>query len=252
MKKLLGALAAVSFLAFGLTSAQAATWTVTATGTVYADIYHSDQNGLFGDPGASLLGQSYVLTISTDPSLNTLVAETLPVYREYYGGPAFGGCCAAPYTISMTVGGVTYSQTELFPFINRSYLISGLGSGLASQDQVYQQADSSGCNVANGPCTSAYILAYSTQTPFVPSLDFAQTLLASSELDPASHVYFLFRNGPTGHGTVNQYTGVYGSISTLSVNPAPVPVPAALPLFAAGLSAMGFLGWRRRKAAVAG
>jgi hypothetical protein len=30
-----------------------------------------------------------------------------------------------------------------------------------------------------------------------------------------------------------------------------VPIPAALPLFAAGLVAMGLMGWRRRKAAVA-
>ena len=32
---------------------------------------------------------------------------------------------------------------------------------------------------------------------------------------------------------------------------APVPLPAALPLLAAGLGAMGFMGWRRRKASVA-
>ena len=32
----------------------------------------------------------------------------------------------------------------------------------------------------------------------------------------------------------------------------PVPLPAALPLFAAGLGAMCLLSWRRRKAAVAG
>lgn len=30
--------------------------------------------------------------------------------------------------------------------------------------------------------------------------------------------------------------------------PAVVPIPAALPLLAAGLSAMGFMGWRRKKA----
>jgi hypothetical protein len=140
MKRLLGALAAVSLLAFGLTSAQAATWTITATGTVNAFIYSQfDQNGLFGDPGASLLGQSYVLTIATDPSFSTIVAESLPFYHENYGCPAFGGCCGAPYTISMTVGGVTYNQTELSPLANRSYLMSGLSNGLAHPDQVYQQ-----------------------------------------------------------------------------------------------------------------
>lgn len=32
----------------------------------------------------------------------------------------------------------------------------------------------------------------------------------------------------------------------------PVPIPAALPLLAAGLGTMGLMGWRRRKFAVGG
>ena len=32
---------------------------------------------------------------------------------------------------------------------------------------------------------------------------------------------------------------------------APTPLPAALPLFAGGLGAMGLLGWRRKRKAVA-
>ena len=47
---------------------------------------------------------------------------------------------------------------------------------------------------------------------------------------------------------ITQYWGSYLVKDTAAV----VPLPAALPLFAAGLSAMGFLGWRRRKVAVAG
>jgi hypothetical protein len=40
--------------------------------------------------------------------------------------------------------------------------------------------------------------------------------------------------------------------ATTSFAPAPeVPIPAALPLYAAGLGAMGFFGWRKRKAAPA-
>jgi hypothetical protein len=35
----------------------------------------------------------------------------------------------------------------------------------------------------------------------------------------------------------------------LQLDASPVPLPAALPLFAAGLSAMGFMGWRKRRAA---
>ncbi len=43
---------------------------------------------------------------------------------------------------------------------------------------------------------------------------------------------------------VSQYTIVEYSTSA-------VPIPAALPLLAAGLGAMGFQGWRRRKALAA-
>ncbi len=42
-----------------------------------------------------------------------------------------------------------------------------------------------------------------------------------------------------------------GNSSCPGVDSEVVPLLAALPLFAAGLSAMGLLGWRRRKAAVA-
>lgn len=35
----------------------------------------------------------------------------------------------------------------------------------------------------------------------------------------------------------------------IDISIAPVPLPAAVPLFAAGLSAMGFMGWRKRRKA---
>ena len=39
--------------------------------------------------------------------------------------------------------------------------------------------------------------------------------------------------------------------SSLTVAGAATPLPAALPLFASGLGAMGFLGWRRKRKAIA-
>lgn len=51
--------------------------------------------------------------------------------------------------------------------------------------------------------------------------------------------------GPTGHAALkNAHQGVNVYVSLL---PSEVPIPAALPLFAAGLSAMGFVGWRRKR-----
>jgi hypothetical protein len=51
--------------------------------------------------------------------------------------------------------------------------------------------------------------------------------------------------------TFNYSTSTDGSTyttTTISPNPvAEVPIPPALPLFAAGLSAMGFMGWRRKR-----
>lgn len=65
--------------------------------------------------------------------------------------------------------------------------------------------------------------------------------------------------GVEGNGTI-QFIGTYSQISW--TNPtyewwygftvgAPTPLPAALPLFASGLGALGFLGWRRKRRAAA-
>jgi hypothetical protein len=60
-----------------------------------------------------------------------------------------------------------------------------------------------------------------------------------------------------GHITdsFNNYENIeFGQLEVFTIsNVSEVPLPAALPLFAAGLSVMGFMGWRRkRKAAVTG
>jgi PEP-CTERM motif len=234
-------------MGMALAASPAQAWVITATGTIYSDGPYGtpDQTGLFGTPGLSLVGYAYTQTITTDPLLNTFFTESIPYYHQSYGGAGIGGCCGAPYTITTTVNGVTYTQTESNPYINRSYLIDGLSTGLYPADQVFQEVDSSGCSSGYGPCTSSYILAYSFQTAFVPSLDFEQSLIASSELDPASNTYFLFRNGPTQQGSVNQYTVFYGSISTISIDP--VPEPSTLVVLASGLGVMGWFAWRKKQ-----
>lgn len=70
--------------------------------------------------------------------------------------------------------------------------------------------------------------------------------------------YLLYYNGGSPTGPL---WGDYGSncgtgsctagLVTGYVVESVVPLPAALPLFAAGLSAMGFMGWRKRRKALA-
>ena len=195
---------ALIFLGFVFpTGAEA--WTITVTGTIYSGVnepFALDGNGIFGVPGSPLVGSRYIETITTDPLQSTQLTSS-PSFIERNGGPILGGS-GAPYFISTTVNGFTYTQTELDPFINRSYLISGIASGLGSQDQVYQEIGSPGCASSYGLCTSSYILAYSVNVPFVLSLDFNHPIIAfSNKLDVGSNTYFLFRNGPTEQGSID-------------------------------------------------
>jgi hypothetical protein len=63
--------------------------------------------------------------------------------------------------------------------------------------------------------------------------------------DVGASDFFRIVNGGTGN-TAGQITGL-----SLVDPPGPVPLPAALPLFATGLGVMGLFGWRRRRKAQA-
>jgi hypothetical protein len=238
--------------------ARAVAWTIFVTGTIYADLLIGPSplngTGIFGTPGLSLVGSRYIETITTDPQQSTQLS-TSPSYIERNGGPVLGGT-GAPYIISTAVNGFTYTQTEMNPFINRSYLISGITSGLASQDQIYQQINSQGCFSAYGLCTSSYILAYSLTVPLVPILDFDHPIIAfSNELDPGSNTYFLFRNGPTEQGSIDQYTGFYGTIDAIAVVPdhaitANVPEPSTWAMMLIGFAGLGFFFQESRRKAI--
>ena len=54
--------------------------------------------------------------------------------------------------------------------------------------------------------------------------------------------------GAIGQGAIETVSFTYGM---LAITPEATPLPAALPLFATGLGALGLFGWRRKKKAAA-
>jgi hypothetical protein len=231
-------LMAVMLVAFGGVVSEAKAWTVVVNGVISDDLDHAiDNAGLFVTPGGSLIGLTYTETITTDPLLNghpLCVGDVSCLERD--GGNRYGDNSGAPYTITTTVNGVSYTQTETSPFLNRSYLIDALSindTTTTLQDVANQEIDSNGCNGASAACTVSYILAYSLTTPFVPMLSFTQSITASTGLDPGSITYFAFRNS-SGVSTL-----FYGSISTLSINPPPVSQQQPLAALLAEVTGVG-------------
>lgn len=222
--------------------------TVTVTGTIESTTTSGsgfDNAGLFGPAGASLVGDAYTETITTDPALNSSIACNSLSCFGTIGGTVGGGSNGpgAPYTMTVTVNGMQFTKTESVPYLNHAYLIDALSINDTSttlQDQVYQEADSGSCNSF---CVDSYILASSLTTPFVPNLNFNQTINQSGGFDPGANASFNYtlKNGtPAGITTI-----FFGGIDTLSVNSASVPSPGTLTLMLAGLTGLA-LAYRRR------
>jgi hypothetical protein len=84
---------------------------------------------------------------------------------------------------------------------------------------------------------------------FTPPVDFTGYVLFESvdgTLDISTAIVFpFFQNHayPDPNG--------FGLFADTEISPAATPLPAALPLFATGLGALGLIGWRRKKKAAA-
>jgi hypothetical protein len=234
---------------FGYAASDAQAMTITATGTITSG---SDANGIFGAAGGSLIGDTYTETIAIIPALNTYNTSPSPPYQlSRYGGAAYGANAAgtaAPYIIAVTVNGVTFTQIELNPFQNSSFLANGLttNQGIPPVDAAIQVVQSAGCGSVYTACTSSYIQAQSYSTPFIPKLSFNQSLTTSNGLD-GSNTYFSTR-GTTALGSPQIVTTFYGNISELAINSsvAATPLPPAWTMMLVGLAGFGFAAYRRK------
>jgi hypothetical protein len=129
--------------------------TVTVTGVVLSDTGSPDTALRFGASIDSLIGSACTETITTDPSLNGGI-ETSPGQYLSLGG-SFRDLAGAPSTVSVTLNGVTFTQSVPDPFYDRLLLMSVTEPSF--MDELNQETQTSGCSVAYGPGVSTFINA---------------------------------------------------------------------------------------------
>ena len=97
-------------LAMGLAGyyGQADAWTITARGTISGNTAGNDYTGLFGAPGAPLIGLPYSATITTDPSLNSNIESDTPTFHSTFGSSAISTSTGrgARYFLTVTVNDI--------------------------------------------------------------------------------------------------------------------------------------------------
>jgi hypothetical protein len=103
--------------------------------------------------------------------------------------------------------------------------------------------------VCPSPCLPSVVNSL-TQNPDISGQDFAPfggtaDLMIASLSSP-------FELGESVDITLGANTSVTNVTALVELTPAPTPLPAALPLFATGIGAMGLIGWRRKRKAQEG
>jgi hypothetical protein len=194
---------------------------------------------------------AYALYLSTDNStMGTLIPGS-----NTYGGPAGQWSAATTYTIDLTapvyylhVIGSNYTPE------NQLWNSDGTPNGTGSNPNAFL----GNFSISGG---GGYVFNNNSTSLVTEATDWLGIAVAnnSSWTTPINNVQSFGANGVAPWGFVsgisasaewiwsNPDNAAYADLSTRIVNLDATPLPAALPLFASGLGAIGLLGWRRKR-----
>jgi hypothetical protein len=200
-----------------------------------------DQTNVFGQGTGSVLdGLSYVYTLIYDTATLGQETATSPILNQIDGGTSFAGSVSPVVSAVFTVG--NHSEN-----ISGSYggLISHLidGSFSSRQDSAVDRIVTSGIEhyayVFNEFSDEIFSLPYDLDKPFsVTSVAYIVGTFTFSDLDMNTAQFITYASGTLSPTSL--------TVTRLDA-PSEVPVPAALPLFAAGIGALCLASRRRRK-----
>jgi hypothetical protein len=213
-------------------ASQASATSITATfaGTVKTGL---DTTGVFGTPGANLAGVGYALVFTADTAVgNYSTFNGTITHPQASGDQIFLGISAA-----LTINGHSYSfigsnsPAGNFDLFATEPGVANIFYQVQSSSPISQVSAALLTNNPAGFPTS--VLGAGTLTSCPAGL----CTFGGSFIIPSGSTFF--------QGYLN-----FGSFT---VGPTPVPattpIPAALPLLVSALGGLGFVGWRRKRAA---
>ncbi len=226
------------FAAFALSACalDASAWMVTFSGTID---YGFDNTGVFGTPDLNLAGLSFTqsITANTDPTQWT-IASGNSFFQEMSGfGPAFTNTVTVNgYSVTFDIDSTSYGRQTLF---------DQLFTQNAGQDLLWTEQRGL---VDNGDVVWGQQYAFSNTSPFVPSLDFNQSI-DHSGTGLTSYAHFTITGARNAHFYSYNNSFVINDIPVVNP-PVDVPEPSVLGLFMGALGLVGLVRLRKSRKTV--
>lgn len=226
----------------GILAFSAPAFAVTMKAVYEGTVYNSfDIFDLFEQNGASLNGLSYTLTYIYDAATPGALPFTSSAQNSIVGGTAIGNINPVQ-SATLVIGGHTEVINSNFYGVATNYNDGSTAYGNHYMQNMFNDGTT---EVANWIQAIAYDSSLTVPLDLDTSYVIAAAMLGSSG-------DFRFRHYDIGtdlHTTFASGHLVATSLTITSLEA--VPLPAALPMLVAGLGAMGFMGWRRRRKPVA-